>query len=91
MKITARWCLGFVLAVLAVLGVATTASAYASPTAIGNSLRQSPVYNDPDAANALSPQEEVQLLDQVRAAGTPIYIAVLPQEFFAAAGSADAA
>ena len=79
------------LAVLAVLGFATSAAAYATPNAIGNSLRQSPVYNDPDASNALTAPQEEQLLSQVNAAGTPIYIAVLPQEFFTAAGSADAA
>lgn len=77
--------------VLGMLGIGSAAWALSSPDAIGASLRQSPVYNDPDAENALSPSDEVRLLDQVNAAGTPIYIAVLPQSFFAQAGSPDAA
>ncbi len=66
--------------------------ALASTDAVAASLRQSPVYNDPDAERALSPSDEVALLAEVQGAGTPIYVAVVPKSFIASAGgSADAA
>jgi len=66
--------------------------ALASSDAVAASLRQSPVYNDPDAERALSPSDEVALLAEVQGAGTPVYVAVVPKSFIASAGgSADAA
>lgn len=71
---------------------APTVRALASTDAVAASLRQSPVYNDPDAERALSPADEVALLAEVQGAGTPIYVAVVPKSFIASSGgSADAA
>lgn len=55
---------------------------------VGRELRQDPVYVDPQAERALDESEAQQLRAQIRDAGTPIYVAVLPAS---AAESPDAA
>jgi hypothetical protein len=86
---TARPFAVLVLAALAaLLGalVAAPASALSSLDAVAASLRQSPVYADPDAERPLTAAQEEQLLDQVRAAGTPIFVVDVPASFVTANG-----
>jgi hypothetical protein len=69
-----RW-LGAVMAALA-LAVATAGPASAATASeVAAELKQSPVYVDPAAEADISKD---RVLDRVREAGTPIYIAVLP-------------
>jgi hypothetical protein len=64
---------------LAVLLVAAPAArAQGEIDAAAEALRSDPVYVDPDAEAGLSPSEQDELRDRIRAAGRPIYIAVLP-------------
>ncbi len=49
-------------------------------------LRDSPVYSAPSADPGLSADEVSRLTDQVRAAGTPIWVAVLPASVLDAYG-----
>jgi len=89
MRNTGRLLSGMLLLLLATLGVVSAAAALSSPDQIGNSLKSSPVYNDPDAAGALSPSDEVKLVEQIQGSGTPIYVAVVSPKFLQAAGSPD--
>ena len=73
---TRRW-LGAVLAALALAVLAAgPAAAQATVAEVAEQLRQSPVYVDPDAEAKINPD---QVRDHVLDAGTPIYIAVLPE------------
>ncbi|MFF3207111.1 hypothetical protein [Streptomyces sp. NPDC002962] len=70
------------LAVLTALTVLTAgaprASAATSVSAIAASLRESPVYVDPEAAAQLSQAEAHALQQQIEGADKPLFIAVLP-------------
>ncbi|MFF1446059.1 hypothetical protein [Streptomyces sp. NPDC058295] len=70
------------LAVLTVLAVLTAgaprASAATSVSVIAASLRESPLYVDPEASAQLSQAEAHALQEQIEGADKPLFIAVLP-------------
>lgn len=80
------------LAAATLLGLvwAPAARAFTDVAAVGSSLRQTPVYNDPSAERALSDAQEKQVLDAIAAAGTPVYVAVLPKSALTGYASPDA-
>lgn len=45
---------------------------------VADALQERPVYVDADAERTLGENEVDALVEQIRAAGTPIYVAVLP-------------
>lgn len=55
---------------------------------VGAALRSDPVYVDPTAERAISPAEADQLRAAIRDAGTPVFVALLPES--AAASPEDA-
>ncbi len=57
---------------------AGAASASVDLDEVADALRSNPVYVDEDAERALSDDEAADLRSEIRDAGTPIYIAVLP-------------
>ena len=69
-----RW-LGAVVAALALAVVTAGPASAATASEVAAKLKQSPVYVDPAAEADISKD---RVLDHVREAGTPIYIAVLP-------------
>jgi hypothetical protein len=69
-----RWLGPVVLALLVAVLAAAPASA-ATAAEVAAALKQSPVYIDPAAEADVSKD---QVVDRVRDAGTPIYVAVLP-------------
>ena len=92
MRATTRVASVLGLLLIALLGLASATSALSSVDAVAASLKQSPVYNDPDSERPLSPSQESALLEQVQSAGTPVYIAVVPKSFISSnGGTADAA
>jgi hypothetical protein len=48
-------------------------------TAAAESLPRDPVYVDPSAERALTDDEADRLRDEIRASGTPVFVAVLPE------------
>ncbi|MFI5872863.1 hypothetical protein ACIBAH_10530 [Streptomyces sp. NPDC051445] len=84
--LSARSCAGpliaLALVVLTALAVLTAgaprASADTSVSAIASSLRESPVYVDPEASGQLSPAQAHALQRQIENAGKPLFVAVLP-------------
>lgn len=52
---------------------------------VGASLRNDPVYVDPQAERGFSPAEADQLRAEIRDAGTPVFVAVLPESASASA------
>jgi hypothetical protein len=44
-----------------------------------SALRSDPVYNDPEAENALTDSQAADLSDQIRSSGSSVFIAVLPE------------
>jgi len=91
MRATLRTTVVAVAVLLGVLGMAGAATALESMGAVAAALKQSPVYNDPAAERALSASETDELLAEVRSAGTPLYIAVVPQSFMTANGGSPSA
>ncbi|MFF6804278.1 hypothetical protein [Streptomyces sp. NPDC012616] len=82
------WVAALVLAVLAlsaagapradaVTGVSAVAEA-TSVSAVAEALRESPVYVDPEASGQLSQADAHALQQQIKHAGKPLFIAVLP-------------
>ena len=69
----ARWAVAAVAA-LALLGMLAS-PALAAPADVAAALRESPVYRDQAAEADISVD---QVLDHIREAGTPIYVAILP-------------
>ena len=69
-----RW-LGAVVAALALAVVTAGPASAATASEVAAELKQSPVYVDPAAEADISKD---RVLDRVREASTPIYIAVLP-------------
>jgi hypothetical protein len=81
----------FTAVALVVASVVTGAAASVGATGIdldnvAASLRQDPVYVDDDAERALSEEDAERVRDAIRSAGTPIYVAVLPQRAVDVAG-----
>ena len=75
--------------VAAIVGLGLTAApaeARTTISSVGAALRQDPVYNDPAAERRLTDAEADQLRSQIRDAGTPIFVAVLPQAALQAGG-----
>ncbi len=68
------------VAAVAGLGLAAATPAYADAVIdrAALALQTSPVYNDPTAEKALADTEAAQVLADVQAAGSPLYVAVLP-------------
>ncbi len=80
------------LIVLTASTAATTAAA-SIPAAtstdvaqVGRALRTDPVFVEPDAERALSEDEAESLRSAIMSAGTPIFVAVLPQSVLDVAG-----
>lgn len=79
--------MGMVAATLSLLAV--TQAAAAAPADVdeaADALRSDPVYVDPDAERQLSTEEADLVRAAIRDAGTPIYVAVLPDIAAGAAG-----
>jgi hypothetical protein len=74
-RASARRLIGAVLAALALAVVAAGPAAAATAAEVAAELKQNSVYVDPDAEVDISKD---RVLERVRQAGTPIYIAVLP-------------
>src|SRR5689334_8229113 len=69
------------LALLGLLALVLVPAA-AHATTIGDvasALRQDPVYNEDDAARHLSAGDAAELRQRIRDAGTPIFVAILPE------------
>ncbi|MEV5773633.1 hypothetical protein [Streptomyces antimycoticus] len=78
---TPRWgtlLLAVLVALTAVLLTAGGARAETDVNKIGKALRNSPVYVDPGASDALSAGQARRLVAHIRDAGVPVYVAVLP-------------
>jgi hypothetical protein len=58
---------------------------------VADSLRNDPVYVDPDAERTLSESEAAEVREAIREAGTPMYIAVLPATAADSAGGDEGA
>ena len=70
---------GLAAALILLVGLpAGAASASVDLDEVADALRSNPVYVDEDAERALSEDEAADLRSEIRDAGTPIYIAVLP-------------
>lgn len=74
-----------VAALFAVVMVATPASATTFDD-VGASLRSDPLYVDPKSPIQLSSSQQSQVRQAISAAGTPMFMAVLPPEALQAAG-----
>lgn len=79
-----------ICAVMACLALASPAWAGTLIDQATAGLKTNPVYVDPTATLKLTGSEVSALVSQIRAAGTPIYIAVLPTAAADEAGGADA-
>jgi hypothetical protein len=69
------------LALLGILALVLVPAA-AHATTIGDvasALRQDPVYNEAGASRALSADDVAELRQRIRDAGTPIFVAILPE------------
>lgn len=77
------------IAALVSLGLLAAVPAYADSTvdAAVLALESSPVYNDPTAEKALTDAEVAAVLSDVRSAGSPLYVAVLPKSVLASYGN----
>lgn len=79
-------------AVSAVIAAIIAVFAFASPAAattfddVGAALRSDPLYVDPKAEVQLSSSQQAEVRNAIAAAGTPIYMAVLPKAALGAAG-----
>lgn len=67
-----------IAAVLAALAIATPAGAQDRVGRITDSLRQSPVFVDPDVSYLLGASDRAALTRQIQAAGVPVHLAVVP-------------
>lgn len=69
---------------------ATAAAPVAVPSAtfedVGRALRSDPLYVDPKSQVTLTPSQQLQLRTAISGAGSPLYIALLPQQALTAAG-----
>jgi hypothetical protein len=66
------------LALVAVVALAGAGQEIDPVTAAAESLPRDPVYVDPSAERALTDDEADRLRDEIRASGTPVFVAVLP-------------
>ncbi len=81
---------GLVLSIAALVAVPAGAQAAVAVDEVATSLRSDPVFNDPEAENALSPGQANDLRNQIQATGLPFFIAVLPESAAVTAGGPDA-
>ncbi|MEN3585599.1 hypothetical protein AAH978_15775 [Streptomyces sp. ZYX-F-203] len=70
------------VAALAVLAVGST-GAYAATdlSEVGQALRESPVYVDPDASDVLSSTDADALAEKIETADEPVFVVVLPGDY----------
>ncbi len=79
----------YLLVVLAVVAATFLGSATATATTfddVGAALRRSPLYVDTRAEVSISPSDQAEIRRALASAGTPIYVAVLPEAALTAAG-----
>ncbi|NGO77935.1 hypothetical protein G6045_20050, partial [Streptomyces sp. YC504] len=72
---------GLLLALGAALAAAPGATAASDISAVANGLEKSPVYVDPAASGQLSSADADRLAQQIKDAGKPVFLAVLPADF----------
>lgn len=79
-----------VLSLAVLIALPAGAQAAVAVDEVATSLRSDPVFNDPEAENALSPGQANDLRNQIQGTGLPFFIAVLPESAAVTAGGPDA-
>lgn len=63
---------------LLLLGLLASPASATTVDDVVSSLKSNPVYNDPEAENALTDAQAADLSDQIGSSGSSVYIAILP-------------
>jgi len=69
----------FALLPLLLVGWVANPAAATTVDDVVSALQSDPVYNDPEAENALTDAQAADLSDQIRSSGSSVFIAILPE------------